>query len=152
MSQVPATDRLFRSLIDFNRTVRSQSVATWTGGAEHGLSRNEVVVLGLLVDHDSCRASTIADRMNVGASVISRLVSGLTSRGLITRESDPDDGRAERLHVTEPGRVAVQAARNEFIAALTRQLSDWDDDRIHSAAEVLEDLAVALRSTPEEKR
>lgn len=139
------TARLFRGLISFNRTIRSQAVTTWTGGGDHGLSRNEIVVLGLLVDHGACRASTISDRMSVGASVISRLVAGLEARGMVMRETDPDDGRAERLHVTDSGRSAVAQAREEFIRALSEKLADWDESRIAEAATLLEDLAQALR-------
>lgn len=145
--QVRPEARLFRGLIDFNRTLRAQA-QVWGAIGDHGLSRNEVVVLGLLADHEGCRASLVADRMHVGPSVVSRLVSALESRHLLAREPDPEDGRAEALRPTAAGARALENAREGFIDALSQRLESWDESRVNAAAELLEDLTAALSATP----
>lgn len=132
-----------RSLIDFSRAARAASQG-WNSAGQHGLSRNEVVALGLIADQESCRASSVSDRMNVGPSVVSRLVAALTDRGLLLRESDPQDGRAELLRMTDAGREALRAARASYVEALAGQLHDWDAARIAGAADILDDLTRAM--------
>lgn len=143
MDQRRPTERLLRSLIDLSRAARAQSQG-WNAAGDHGLSRNEVVALGLIADHEGCRASAVSERMNVGPSVVSRLVGSLADRGLLWRDSDPDDGRAEQLTVTEAGATALRAARTAYVEALDEHLRGWDADRIVAAADVLDELTAAL--------
>lgn len=142
MSQQSSVEGLFRSLIDFNRAVRAQG-ARWTEAGAR-VSRNELIVLGMLVDAEVTRASQVSERMSVGPSVVSRLVGSLSERGLIERTTDPDDGRAERLSVTEAGQVELKRARAAYIAALAERLEGWSAGDIDRTAAALDELREAL--------
>src|SRR5215207_1767712 len=68
----------------------------------------------------------LAQRLRLEKSTVSRLVADLESRGLLTRQRDPDNRRAYRLHITAEGRRAHarmgSALRDQYVrmtAALT---------------------------------
>lgn len=75
---------------------------------------------------DSPRLSEVADAVHSDLSTVSRQVSAMVSHGLLAKEADPADGRAQVLRVTDAGREAIatiKAARGEW---LERLLADWD--------------------------
>jgi DNA-binding MarR family transcriptional regulator len=54
----------------------------------------------------------LADHAATDPMMTSQVLRALEGRGLVTREVDPDDSRALRLAVTEPGsRLALEAIR-----------------------------------------
>ena len=75
-------------------------------------------------------------------------VAALLDRGLIERSRDPEDGRADRLSITEAGRRTVhdkRGARTEQIAAALRGgFSDDELGQLKAAAALLERLAEKL--------
>ena len=142
MSQQSSIDGFFRSLIDFNRAIRSQGAAWASINAE--VSRNELIVLGMLVDGEVTRAAQLSERMSVGPSVVSRLVAALESRDLLARTVDPQDRRAEVLTLTKAGRGELRRARAAYVDAIASRLHDWDDAKINEAAVVLDELRKAL--------
>lgn len=81
-------------------------------------------VYGLLIDiYDSrtARAADLAEDRGVTKGVISRQVRGLEDLGLVERQLDPSDARAQILVVSATGRRAVkrtQTARHEALEQL----------------------------------
>ncbi len=129
---------LFRSLIGFGRATR-----TLAGGwaiEQPGISRADVVVLGILSQCGSCRPSALAEHVNVGPSVISRQLAHLQSLGLVARTSDPEDGRAGLLSLTEAGRERLLAARAAYVERLAEHLAGWDDAKLESAVALINEL------------
>lgn len=129
-------------MVAFSRGMRAQS-PLWSSPLP-GLSRSDVIALGVIADQGPCRASLLSERMGVGASVVSRLVSALHQQGLLEREPDPRDGRAELLRLTDTGRDTRLRARAAYVDALANRLVGWDADRIEAACDVLNDLATTL--------
>jgi len=71
------------------------------------------------------RATDLAEIKQADPSTISRQVAQLVKADLARRESDPEDGRASRLAITEAGLAAVaqlEQARQAFLREVT---SDW---------------------------
>ena len=60
----------------------------------------------------SVRASDLGDYFGIDKGAISRQVALLERVGLVAREPDPDDGRAQLLVVTDEGRKRIEHARN----------------------------------------
>src|ERR1700752_849418 len=50
----------------------------------------------------------LADAADIDKGQMSRVVAGLTKRGLVLREAHPGDGRGVRLTLTRPGRKIYQ--------------------------------------------
>ena len=57
--------------------------------------------------------------------------------GLVAREPDPHDGRAQRLVVTDEGRKRIEDARNGRRRLLREQLDQWPADEVATLARLL---------------
>ena len=96
-------------------------------------------MLTYVAENGPMRASEIAEQFDIDKGAISRQVTHLTELGLLARVTDPDDGRAMLVSVSDEGRtpadrrgpapsqVARRAARRlgredltGFVAALGR--------------------------------
>ncbi len=83
-------------------------------------------VLTFLGRTDGASLSAAADRVGLSLPAMSRLVDGLTERGLVRREESPHDRRRVLLRLTDGGRDIVRGARADAqirladaVAALT---------------------------------
>jgi DNA-binding MarR family transcriptional regulator len=77
---------------------------------------------------DSPRLSEVADAVHSDLSTVSRQVTAMVSHGLLAKEADATDGRAQVLRVTDAGHAAIatiKAARGEWLENL---LADWEPD------------------------
>ena len=83
------------------------------------------VVLGRLSQLGPVRLTDLAQNLMLDPSSVSRQVSALERVGLVTKEKDPVDLRAQRLVLTERGEQAVNAVRASFADALARLTPGW---------------------------
>ncbi len=80
--------------------------------ASVGLSPPAIAALLWIHRAPRARASELTKALGIGQQGVGHLVSRLEEKGLLLRERDPRDGRAERLRVSELGaRQALLAAR-----------------------------------------
>src|SRR5699024_3282033 len=76
-----------------------------------GLTFFEYMVLGMLAEADgSLRMSMLAELTNGSLSRLSHVARRLEKQGLMTRQQDPDDGRATLAVLTDEGRRRVEKA------------------------------------------
>ena len=77
-----------------------------TGGPDDTLplTRTQRLALYELGLDGPLRLVDLAGRMGVTAPTASRAIDALAERGLVARQPDPDDRRAQRLALTEIGR------------------------------------------------
>lgn len=75
----------------------------------------------------------------VSRTRVSRVVDELTRAGLVTRESNPDDGRSAFATLTPEGTAALRKAAPTYVAAVQRDFAD------HLTAREAEVVAGALR-------
>ena len=75
------------------------------------------------------RVSAIAEMIHSDVSTVSRQVSHLVAHGLLVKVSDPDDGRAQRVALTDEGEALVQRLQDGRGKWIQRMLADWDDDK-----------------------
>lgn len=67
----------------------------------HNLTRVKWLALGILKRHPTLTQVELAEKLELGAASVGRLVDRLEERGFVTREADPNDRRSYRLHLTE---------------------------------------------------
>lgn len=83
------------------------------------------------------RAADLAVQLAVDKSVVSRQVQHLERLGLLRRDDDPDDARAQRIVLTEEGRgrlgTVLQARHLRFRA----MLSSWEPQDVSRFADDL---------------
>ncbi len=86
----------------------------------------------------------ISQRLNFSHTLVVRLVSPLTSAGLVVEHRDPNDGRRRVLELTERGRRAAEEVRARFLApAETAYLNLFKEIGV-DVFDVIERLDVAL--------
>ena len=141
--RIEAVEGLFDGLVRFSRALKARS-GDW-GNAAQDLGRGDIVTLGVLEARGSTRPGQIAAALNVDPSVISRQLVTLARLDLITRGTDPEDGRAELITITPQGRQRLVEAREAICAVLADRLGHWDLDEIARATAVVEDLSIHLQ-------
>jgi DNA-binding MarR family transcriptional regulator len=117
-----------------NRRLRSAG-----GGLSHGL----LSALSTLAKQGPLRLSELSQLELVSAPSTTRLVAELESKGLVSRQTDPDDGRAYLISVTPAGEEALSSTRSRRAQTLTdlmTKLSDAQRASITEAMPALEQL------------
>lgn len=90
------------------------------------------------------RLSSLANVVDLDASTVSRQVKHLEDRALVERASDPDDGRASRIALSQEGRIRLEAGarrRREFVADL---IEDWPSEDRELLRRLLTRLLAAI--------
>jgi len=117
-----------------------ERLATETGVR---LERAAYSVLGAIGDHDGIRLKDLSRSLGLDISTVSRHAQHLIGAGLVSRDPDPDDGRAAVVRLTRTGRTIFVRARSARRAAVEQILAEWSEpDR--------EDLSVLLRRLVED--
>lgn len=98
------------------------------------------------------RVSALAEMVHSDVSTISRQVSHLVSHDLVAKVSDPDDGRAQRVALTDKGEALVrrlQDGRGKWIQQL---LAGWDDAKARDFTHYLHEFTEVLGAELDEVR
>ncbi|MFH0173550.1 MarR family winged helix-turn-helix transcriptional regulator [Streptomyces cacaoi] len=98
------------------------------------LDRAAVALLRQVADSEPLRPGELAQRLGVEASHVTRTVQQLQKSGYVTRVPDPDDGRAQRIQLTEAGRAAVDRVRDAGARGMQLALADWSPDELGQLA------------------
>jgi DNA-binding MarR family transcriptional regulator len=113
-------------------------------GLEPGLSRTALSVLARLRDAGPQRVTDLATWESVAQPSMTALGGRLTEQALVERRTDPSDGRAVLLAITDEGRArlrARQAARTRVLEDRLAALDDADRRALERAVPALERLA-----------
>ncbi|MGW6734960.1 MarR family winged helix-turn-helix transcriptional regulator [Streptomyces sp. NPDC055013] len=98
------------------------------------LDRAAVALLRQIADSESLRPGELANRLGVEASHVTRTVQQLQKSGYVTRVPDPQDRRAQRIELTEPGRQAIARVREAGARGMQLALSDWTPEELRQLA------------------
>ena len=120
------------------------------------LSVSEAHALRELSRCDNSSQTELGNVLQLEKSTVSRLVNQLKGKGWIERNRDPDDGRAVRVRLTEPGqRVAgqVAASRAAYFARIVEGIPPTErDDVIMAFQTVVKALGARNQSTEDGSR
>jgi DNA-binding MarR family transcriptional regulator len=108
-------------------------------------------VLFTLERRGAQRVGVLAEVEGVAAPSMTRIVNALEVEGLVRRETDPDDGRAQVVAMTPDGRALLTSGRGVRLAALTRRLAELppaERERLEAALPALELLGGAGVAAP----
>lgn len=99
-------------------------------GAAYGL-------LALLQDAGPLRASALVTRLGLDKSTVSRQVASLVDLGLVDREPDPVDGRAQVLTASAEGSARLSRIREVRRARWERDMANWPQEDVARLGELL---------------
>jgi DNA-binding MarR family transcriptional regulator len=116
-----------------------------------GLSENRDLSLtaaAVLASLDRCgpqRITTMATAHGVSQPSMTQLVQRLQQRGLVTRTSDPSDGRVALVGLTDRGRGALADRRAHNTRRIAELLADLPEDDVRALATALAAILPAVR-------
>lgn len=120
--------------------------------AATGLTSFEFTLLEALHEADAgrLRLSALASRTNATLPRLSRVVTGLERKGLVTRVACAEDGRATNAVLTEAGERAYEDSRPRYDGAVRHMiLEGLDDEGVDRLAEL--SYAILTRLDPERR-
>ncbi|KKW68025.1 hypothetical protein AAV94_07675 [Lampropedia cohaerens] len=122
------TARRWRAAVDAHLAAQGLSDATWApllhvARAEQGLSQKE-----------------LAARIGIDGSSLVRLIDILASKGLLERQQDATDRRANRLKLTPAGRRLVDAIQQSLLQVESSLLAGIDERTLQQLTHALEQI------------
>jgi len=97
-------------------------------------------IVDMLARRGPLHAREVAEYLAIDKSLVSRTVKQLEELGLVSRRSDPDDGRACFLEVTHATRQRVAEVRAADQRLLQERMAEWSPGQVVLLAELLEKL------------
>lgn len=86
------------------------------------------------------RPSDLAAYFRIGKATAGRQLAALEQLQLVSRQPDPDDGRAHLLALSTEGKERLKAARAQRRQALHERLSAWPHSDLETLARLLRQL------------
>ncbi|MEC3956499.1 MarR family transcriptional regulator [Nocardia sp. CDC153] len=108
------------------------------------LSPGAASALATVARSGPLRLGDLANIERVSAPTMSRIVTGLEKSGYLTREADPEDGRAQLLSATEAAHNLVTGLTSARIQRFAAALDHLAPDQRQSLRSALETLIGAL--------
>jgi DNA-binding MarR family transcriptional regulator len=106
---------------------RAQTLFQLVRPSDDAVERSSYILLGIIASEGPIRLTTLAMIAQLNLSTISRQVAVLEGMALIARESDPADGRASLVRVTESGQTILDRSRERWLTELTKMLAHWNE-------------------------
>jgi DNA-binding MarR family transcriptional regulator len=128
-------------ILDLQRAVRCIALAS---PRREGMGVAPQFVLGLIGEGES-RASRLAQRLGVGAAVLSRHITDLEERGYLVRKRDSHDGRVQLLAITTTGVDRLREIDEQRAAVFQEHLCDWSEQEASNTAKTVQKLTEALK-------
>lgn len=112
------------------------------------LSATDAWLLGRIADTGPSRLSELADWQEVDRSTMTMQVRRLETMGLVSRATDPSDGRATLVKATHAGAARHRRTKRTARGVYEGLLADWSDDDLRQAAHVAARLVETLENRP----
>lgn len=136
------------SIAGFNRDGRlARGRATRRAERLTGLewTYSALMILEGLKDDVTMRMSQLAESVGTTPPTVTKLVRDLEERGLVTRASDEQDGRASILRLTARGQEVLEAIGQARLESLASVLTEWTPEEIETIDRLLERLRADMR-------
>jgi DNA-binding MarR family transcriptional regulator len=98
------------------------------------------------------RVTSLAELLGVDAPTVTRKVQQLERLGFVSREPDPDDGRATRIRLTKSGRETLDRVLVANRDQLARVFKEWSTDEVQTFAVMINKFSNGLRIEMESPR
>ncbi|TDS85695.1 MarR family winged helix-turn-helix transcriptional regulator [Nesterenkonia aurantiaca] len=97
-------------------------------------------VLATLQQMGPQRMTAIARHLGIGKPTLSRQLSTLENRGFVEKATDPADGRAQMVSLTEEGRARLESAQADRAERYLQMLTPWQELEIQTLSKLLAKL------------
>lgn len=135
---------VYHDVIRINRAVRMRT-------APGTLAAGSVSTLWTVVQHAPVRTTELAERENVAAPTMSRIVASLEKQGMIRRGTDPTDKRVSLISPTDDGVRyihGVTSGKARMFETALAHMSASDRVEVERSLNLLADTLLALDESP----
>jgi len=136
----------------FSKIVTRADPGRLDAWADLGLTMTQLRVLMILRAEDGLLARTLAGRLAVTPSTLTRIIDRLVSNTLVRREVDDGDRRFVRHRLTEAGLRTIRDMERFGRARMDSIFGSLDRDRLERMVLALRDLAAAFEAPEGEVR
>jgi DNA-binding MarR family transcriptional regulator len=112
---------------------------------DHSLSATQIAALGAVSRHGALTPGELAEHEKVQPPSMTRVISMLEEKGLLTRSPHPTDRRQVILSLTEQGEKLLKEERRRKEAWLAQRLAELTPEEraiLRQAAPILERLSM----------
>jgi DNA-binding MarR family transcriptional regulator len=141
-------EQAWRLLESIRALVRRFSLAERADISCCGMTVAQAATLEALKD-GSLRLSELGHRLGITPSTLTRNLARLEERGLVVRETDPDDGRAQKALLSPTGRAAADEVRRQEEAFAGSVLNHLPTESVTDTLTALDQLLTAIRAATE---
>lgn len=92
----------------------------------------------------------IAEKFGVTQAAVARALKVLEAEGYVERQNTEEDGRCNKIAITDKGREIVYKSRRMFNSIDTKIFEDFSDDEIERINELLDKILFKLCDENEE--
>jgi DNA-binding MarR family transcriptional regulator len=138
------SDNVVELVRSFNRA-RARILAA----AENDVEWSAHIVLRCVANEGPIRASALAGCIQSDPSTVSRQVAALVREGLLERRSDPEDGRASLLVVTNKAEGVLAEHAEIRLNHFAGMLADWSARDLRRFAALLQQFNLDFEPTAE---
>lgn len=117
---------LEQELERFYSSVR-MSELRFSGRFGSDVDYRSLLYLDLIRYEEGCTASKISEMLGVDKSTVSKKIDSLVARGMAVKVRDPDDGRIQRLALSEEWRAMYNENDAPYDRALERLEAELSD-------------------------
>jgi len=110
----------------------------------HGLTQAEFRCLRLFGSDESLNNKTIAERMNLSPSRLTRIIDGLVKKRYIRRNIDSNDRRNMKVNLSTKGKALVQQLNKAYVDIHEEILLDIDSSQHEQLIVAMTHLLEAL--------
>jgi DNA-binding MarR family transcriptional regulator len=110
------------------------------------LTPGQASALSIIVRQGPLRPGDIARAERVAAPTITRLLTELENRGLISRSADPADGRSFFVSATDAGAEAILRARRQRAERVLQLFDELEPEQVDRLADALDALELVADS------
>ena len=108
------------------------------------IDRTEIGVLKVAAERRGARPTEIAEQLHVHPSSVTRHAHALQAAGKLTARSDPNDGRASIVEITEAGLAELGRVYEDGVDAFADVVSSWAPTDVRALTASLSRLLAAL--------
>jgi DNA-binding MarR family transcriptional regulator len=112
----------------------------------HNLTQAEFRCLRLFGTDESVNNKSIAERMNLSPSRLTRIIDGLVEKEYILREIDPNDRRNMRVMLSRRGKHLVNQLNKAYVQIHHEILQDIDTSQHEPLIVAMQHLLEALEN------
>jgi DNA-binding MarR family transcriptional regulator len=146
MASIEATDVGNDADDLINQVIRLQRAIHRLKNTDTDSARSAHVILLMISQHGPLRVADVAVKMCVDASTVSRQTAWLVNDGLLRRTSDPADGRASVLALTERGESVAAAVAKRRRELFARIIHDWPARDVRAFSSLLRKFVDGLEA------